>query len=80
LDDTDRPFADEQRNEEGSAHTHAPGELAVDFGVFDERVEPLAPAPVEHAPALRRLAVQPHSEELFCLLAVGGLDAERVDT
>ena len=60
-DHADRPVGDDHRHEEARAQADAPRDLLVDLDVLERRVDPLAPAPLEHAPALRAVRARASS-------------------
>ena len=75
-DHADRPLAGDERDVEAAARAEPPGGVLVDLGIVDERVDPLGPAPLEHAAALRRRPLELHADDLVGAFAVGRLDPE----
>ena len=76
-DDADRPIADDQRDVETGSRAGRTADAVVDFGVVEERIDPLAPAPFEHEPAFRACRLELEPDDLLGPFAFGGFDHER---
>ena len=63
-DDADRSPAGDQRDVEPAARAEPAGRVLVDLGIVEERVDPLRPAPLEHAAALRPCSLELHADDL----------------
>ena len=68
-DHADRAVLDEQRHPEAGAGVDAAGEDAVDLGVVEHRVDPVAAAALQHAPRLGLVQRQQLALHLVRLLA-----------
>ena len=76
-DHSDRPAGGDERDIEAAARAEASGRFLVDLGIVEERVDPLGPAPLQHAAALRPYSLELHADSLTGAVAVGCLDPQR---
>ena len=72
--DADRFVPQHERDEQAGARADPAGELLVDLGVVDDRVDALAPPPLEDPRALGAGLGHDRAHQRACALAVCGLD------
>ena len=78
VEDADGPVARDERDVEARACGETPRHVLVDLGVVDHRVDALAPAPLEHAAALRLGTRHRHADEIVGAFAGRGREAQLV--